>query len=63
MQHLTLRVEEELAEQLRQLADEEQESISTTARRVLRRGLRTLTTASGRTESLARAHEGSGRVR
>lgn len=63
MKHLTLRVEEELAEQLRQLADAEQESIATIGRRALRHGLRTLTTTSGRTEGLARAHEGTGRVR
>ena len=59
MELLTIRVNEDLAEQLRQLADEEQETLSTIARRVLRRGL----VASGRTPSLARAHEGTGRVR
>lgn len=59
MELLTIRVNEDLAEQLRQLADEEQETLSTIARRVLRRGL----VASGRTPSLVRAREGTGRVR
>ena len=58
MTFLKVRVDEELAAQLRQLAAEEQEPVSTVARRVLRLGMRT----SGRSEGLARAHEGSGRV-
>lgn len=61
MQSITFRVDEATAEQLRQLAAEEQESLSVIGRRLLRRALRPVVTASDR--SLARAHEGTGRDR
>ena len=61
MQSITFRVDEATADQLRQLAAEEQESLSVIGRRLLRRALRPVATNSDR--SLARAHEGTGRDR
>jgi len=58
MEVITIRVDEQIAEQLRDVAGEERETISTIVRRYVRRGLK----ADGRDVQASRAHEGTGRV-
>jgi hypothetical protein len=59
MKVIHLRVDDIIDEQLRDLADQERESVPTIVRRYVRRGLK----ADGRDIESSRAHEGTGRVR
>jgi predicted transcriptional regulator len=60
MNVIYIRLDQELEQQLRRVADAEKETVSTIARRFLRRGMRSATEVD---RSLARAHEGTGRDR
>jgi predicted transcriptional regulator len=59
MKVIHLRVDDDIDEQLRDLADQERETVPTLVRRYVRRGLK----ADGRDVDSSRAHEGTGRVR
>jgi predicted transcriptional regulator len=59
MKVIHLRVDDDIDEQLRDLADQERETVPTIVRRYVRRGLK----ADGRDIESSRAHEGTGRVR
>jgi predicted transcriptional regulator len=58
MEVITIRVDEAIAAELRELAAEERETITTIVRRYVRRGLK----QDGRDVDVSRAHEGTGRV-
>ena len=58
MEVITIRVDEAIATELRELAAEERETVTTIVRRYVRRGLK----ADGRDIETSRAHEGTGRV-
>lgn len=60
MVHLTFRIDQATAEQLRELADREDASVAHIVRRLVRDSLRP---DGVRTASRARAREGAGRVR
>lgn len=59
MDIITIRVDDDIADQLRQVAAEERETITSIVRRYVRRGLK----ADGREIDSPRVHEGTGRVR
>ena len=58
MKDITVRVDEELHEQLQDMAEQEGESMSVIVRRYVRRGLK----QDGRDVDVSPAHEGTGRV-
>ncbi len=59
MKVIHLRVDDDIDEQLRDLADQERETVPAIVRRYVRRGLK----SDGRDPDSSRAHEGTGRVR